>query len=126
LAFEEVNPNKAMGVDLIPGKSGNNPQIKTIIIKFIHKCLNSGNFPDYLKIGRMLLLSKNGENFVTAKNTRPIVILCFILKVAARVTFNRLVRAKSMQIGEYQNGFQRGRRTSTAILGVVKKIFKGK
>jgi hypothetical protein len=44
--------------------------------------------PDYLKEGKLFLLSKTGERFVKPEDTRPIVLLNFILKIIARVLFN--------------------------------------
>jgi hypothetical protein len=58
--------------------------------------LNSGQIPEYIKEGRLLLLRKKGQKFEKPEDTRPIVILNYILKIIARVLFNRLKQARAM------------------------------
>jgi hypothetical protein len=65
--------------------------------------LNTGYFPDYLKIARLNLLSKTNKTGVTLEQIRPIAILPHIAKAIERALKNRLDKSgsKLFTTGDY-------------------------
>ena len=75
------------------------------------------NFPDKLKIPRVLPVFKSG-NATSVSNYRPISILPCFSKILERIMYNRLYSFLSINnlLYEKQFGFQAGHSTDHAIL----------
>lgn len=52
--------------------------------------LNNDDIPDYLKIARLTLFSKNNKTKAALDDIRPIAVLSHIIKVLEKVIKNKL------------------------------------
>lgn len=84
-------------------------------------CLNQGRFPGSWKVGKLVLLRKDGRPADHPSAYRPIVLLDEVSKLFERVLTARLVRCMSPDLHPTQFGFRRGRSTIEAI-GRVKEL----
>jgi hypothetical protein len=82
--------------------------------------LQTGVFPDALKIANILPLHK-AKNVAHFGNYRPISLLVTISKVLEKVMNNRVVAHlnKNKQFSQYQHGFRRNYSTITANMQIV-------
>ena len=96
--FEIVKTNAGMNIHKSPGRI-DIPVIlvkkaKFLIARFLARkfngCLETGNYPDILKIAKVILLHKGGSK-LDLGNYRPISILCSINKIFE----TRVVEAKA-------------------------------
>lgn len=78
-----------MGPDLMVSENFNTEVGWQKLKEAVHNILNSDVVPDYLREGDLFILSKNGIDTCLLKEIRPIVLLCFITKVMAKVLLNR-------------------------------------
>ena len=85
--------------------------------------LESGIFPDKLKIARVILLYKAGDP-VNISNYRPISVLPSFSKMLERIMYNRLCKYLTTEKFLYpkQFGFQRGHSTERAIVKLANQI----
>ena len=69
--------------------------------------LNKDNIPDYLKEGRLVLLSKNRKTTASLDEIKPIAVLPQIMKVLEKAIKNKLeaTGSKLLLVGSYQTGF---------------------
>ena len=69
--------------------------------------LNKDNIPDYLKEGRLGLLSKNRKTTASLDEIKPIAVLPQIMKVLEKAIKNKLeaTGSKLLSVGSYQTGF---------------------
>ncbi|KEJ82495.1 hypothetical protein OXYTRIMIC_092 [Oxytricha trifallax] len=83
----ECNLNKAKGQDGFDGKIlSKSESMRKIISDKIVECLNTGSIPQYLKKGRLILLSKiQGDQCPDISNTRPIVVNSHLKKQSKRL-----------------------------------------
>ena len=86
------------------------------MIKSFNICLDSGNYPDILKIAKVVPLFKKGDK-TDAGNYRPISILSPINKVFEILLHRRLINfwEKSKVLSKFQFGFRKDRSTNDAI-----------
>ena len=116
-----------------PGHDGVSPQVLRYVSAeiaaplsgLVNACLESGHFPDFLKMARITPVFKGGDS-TNFGDYRPISVLSVISKVFERVIQVRLLsffsRQGSILAGQY--GFRRGHSTYMAILDMVEKIRK--
>ncbi|KEJ82925.1 hypothetical protein OXYTRIMIC_810 [Oxytricha trifallax] len=88
----ECNFNKAIGQDGFDGKMlAKSENLKRTVVQTIVKWINQGTFPQYIKEGRLVLLSKNqGELYPEVNNTRPIVVNSHLSKIIEKVIVNKI------------------------------------
>ena len=67
------------------------PVIKLPLCYVINRLLNSGEFPDLMKIAKVLPLHKGGELEVT-DNYRPISLLPIISKVLEKIVCEQTIK----------------------------------
>jgi hypothetical protein len=67
-----------------------NKEIKIKLITGVVEMLNLRKCPQYLKEGRLVLLSKDGLDYAIPENARPITILNLVIKLIARTLLNRI------------------------------------
>ena len=86
--------------------------------------LNTGIFPDQLKIARVTPLYKSGEN-TCVSNYRPISVLPCFSKILERIMYNRLYKFLNENNILYQKqfGFRNSHSTEHAIMQLVDQIF---
>ena len=85
--------------------------------------LNTGVFPDDMKIARVIPLFKAGNNNVFT-NYRPVSILPQFSKILEKIFNNRLDNfiEKHKILTDSQYGFRRNRSTSLALIELIEKI----
>ena len=104
-------------------------RIKHIIVDslslIINQSLNTGIFPENLKLAKVLPLFKKGDTHIV-DNYRPISLLPAISKIFERVVFCQLYeyfdRENLLYISQY--GFRKGHSTESACLEFLDKIMK--
>ena len=89
----------------------------------INQSLNTGIFPQKLKLAKVIPIHKKGEK-TKLQNYRPISLLPSISKIFERVVFNQLYEylEKHNLLNSNQYGFRKGFSTEYAILHLVDKI----
>ena len=104
-------------------------QLVGVIVKpFTHACnlsLNTGVFPDCLKLAKVVPLYKKGCP-LEFSNYRPVSLLPQFSKVLEKAFYNRLVDfvESSGILHASQYGFRKGISTSHALIDIVDKISK--
>ena len=99
--------------------------IKTPLTVIINKSLSEGNFPDLMKIAKVILLHKGGE-LDAPDNFRPISLLPVLSKVLECVAYNQTVEFldKNKLIYSRQYGFRKWHATSDAIMNLTGDILE--
>ena len=92
-AINNLKNSNSCGFDLISNKMVK--QVKHLIIKhltiLINQCLDTGVFPDNLKIAEIKPLFKKNEKHLFT-NYRPISLLPSLSKIYKRVIYNQIVQ----------------------------------
>ena len=123
--IDELKPKASAGIDQISNKLLKH--IKNEIIKpltlIINQTLNTGVFPDKLKIATVLPIYKKGENYLI-ENYRPISILSSVSKVFESIIHDQLFGYFTKQKLFYENqyGFRSLHSTEMAALELVDRI----
>ena len=116
-------------------KNGTDP-FKTSIIKSIkneitealviifNKSLEQGNFPNLLKIAKVIPIYKGGDND-NPVNYRPISLLSIFDKIFEKIVYNRLQSfiTKSKVLYKFQYGFRKNHATAYALIDVMEYIY---
>ena len=99
--------------------------IKTPLCVIFNKSLQSGVFPDLMKLARVLPLFKSGDQSIP-DNYRPISLLPVLSKVLEKIVYQRMVEYldKNNVIFPRQFGFRKGYSTSDAVLNFVGNALK--
>ena len=99
------------------------PVILKPLTLIINQMLNTGIFPDNLKIAKLVPLYKKGDD-VLFTNYRPISLLPSVSKIFKRVIFNQLIlyfdRYKLLCKSQY--GFRKNHSTEFAAPEFINKI----
>ena len=118
-AFDQLKPNKSSGYDEIyPTVVKQAYNLIKTPLKYIFKLsINTGDFPDKLKIARVTPIFKSGEE-TFLNNYRPISVLPCLSKILERIMYNRLCTflTENNLLYEKQFGFQAGHSTDNAIV----------
>lgn len=93
--MKETNFDKGVGVDEFDGQLLLEKDIKLTVKTFILKTLNLNQVPDYLKISKLILLSKSKSSETTMDNTRPIMVNSHLTKIIEKTIKNKLDELKS-------------------------------
>ncbi|GIX87699.1 reverse transcriptase domain-containing protein [Caerostris darwini] len=122
--IDRIKPNKAAGVDGIPGEI-----IKEIFItnkswftKLFNSLLERGKFPSIWKIARIALIKKENKELNHPSHFRPICLLPCWGKVLDKAIAERLSYhlERDNLIHDYQFGFRKKRSTITALENILK------
>lgn len=123
--IERLDEKKAVGYDRIGAKTIKScRQILVPALVFaINLCLETGIFPDALKIARVAPIFKSGDRKVTT-NYRPVSVLPVLNKVFERAIYNRTINflEKNKYLYKNQYGFRAKCGTQTAITEIINKI----
>ena len=94
-----------------------------LILRIFNLSLQTGIFPDKLKIGRDTPLFKIRENYKLG-NYRPISVLPYFSKILEKIMYNRLYKylTDSSILYKKQFGFQEGHSSEHAIVQLVDQI----
>ncbi len=89
-AILACNFSKGLGPDGFDGKLLEDPGIRKKVVDFLVESCNKGTFPQYMKQGRLVLLSKTVEEIAEVGNTRPIIVLPHLTKIAEKAIVAKL------------------------------------
>ena len=101
--------------------------ISTKLIKLaatiFNKCIEEGNFPDVLKMSKIIPLHK-GDSIFEIINYRPISLLPIISKIFEKLIFERLFGFITEHNILYQNqfGFQKNKSTELAVNSILSSV----
>lgn len=92
----------------------------------INLCLKAGNFPDQLKIGKVIPVF-NSSDIKNIKYYHRISILPAFSKVLDKIILNRLINylESNRLLTDHQRGFRANHSTESAILQLVSNIYGG-
>ena len=93
------------------------------LAKIFNLAINTGIYPDNLKIAKVIPIFKNGDQ-TSVNNFRPISILSPINKVFEKILYSRLIKYidKSNILYKYQFGFRKKHSTEHALIELVDQI----
>lgn len=136
--FEETTPavvqriimslttRKATGYDGITVRTlkENASLLSPIICNLINSSIRLSEFPDCLKIARVMPLFKKGDPKL-ASNYRPISILTGLSKIFEKVLATQIREyfENHCLFSDYQYGFRQGRSTTQAISVLLEKLY---
>ena len=132
--FQEINEESILKIiDNFPAKSSSGcdgitlkqlKYLKYVLINpltiLINQILNTGIFPDKMKIAKVIPIFKN-EDQTSFCNYRPISLLPVISKVIEKVIYNQMYSffTKHQLFNDNQYAFRSGHSTEHAILEVI-------
>ena len=101
------------------------PSVSKHLAGFINRCMESGTFPNFLKIGKITPVFKKGDSQIF-DNYRPISILPIFGKIFEKILYSRLYSFFVSQsvIYDKQFGFRSNHSTAHAINYSINKILK--
>ena len=123
--IDNLNPKKSSGYDDLPVKFVQ--LCKNIIsspLKLVfNQAIATGEYPDKLKIAKVLPIFKNGATNILA-NYRPISVLSVINKIFEKLLYKRLYKFlnKHKVLYKYQFGFRQGHSTSHALIEIMDSV----
>ena len=93
------------------------------LMLIFNKAIATGQYPDALKIAKVIPLFKKGENTLIS-NYRPISLLSLLNKIFEKLLYRRLYKflVKHNVLYKYQFGFRRGYSTTMALIEVINNI----
>ena len=86
----------------------------------INASLNTGVFPDELKMGEISSLFKSEDSFIK-KNYRPITVLPAVSKVYERIIQDQIIPFMEPVMSLYLCGFRKGYSTQHALMRLIEK-----
>lgn len=123
--IDNLDPNTSCGIDGISTKALK--CVKKLIVDTLTKCVNtcmeSGTFPNSLKIAKVCPIYKSGSKFELS-NYRPISVLPVISKIFEKVLHSRLETYLNSKKYFYdkQYGFRQKSNTLAATIDLVTKL----
>ena len=124
-AFNSLKRNKSPGIDQINSNIliSNEKALQTPLMHICSLSLNTGIFPEQLKVAKITPIFKKGEKYILG-NYRPISILPVISKVLERIMYNRIYKhvTENNLLYHKQFGFQKNNSTSYAIIELINQI----
>lgn len=102
-------------------------EICPFLTYFVNKAINEGEFPELLKIARVIPLLKKG-NVHDLNNYRPVSVLSPLSKVFERILHDQLYNhfENNHLFSDIQYGYRRGRSTDLAGAQLVNLIHKNR
>ena len=123
--INKLKQNKSPGQDEFTAKflkiSSN--MIAPILCEIFNLSIKTGEYPDPLKIAKVIPIFKKGDPSL-ASNYRPISVLSCINKIYEKILFIRLYNflEKYNILYEFQFGFRQGHSTEHALVEIIDKI----
>ena len=98
-------------------------EITPPLVHIINLTLDTGYFPDKLKVAEIIALYKKGDKDLIS-NYRPITLLSNISKIFEKIIYSRLIYFfdRFNVISTSQNGFRKNKSRTTAIYHALCKI----
>jgi hypothetical protein len=123
--INELKPKTSCSIDRISNKLLKmiSCELSDILTLIINQMINTGQFPEKLKIAKITPIFKKNENYLL-ENYRPISILPSISKIFERVIFNQLHNYLETHCLYYnsQYGFRQKHSTELALLELIDRI----
>lgn len=125
-AVKDCNFNKALGEDWFHGELLNDQELGPHLRRQLQEMLNQDEIPDYLKIAKLVLISKTGKTSAKLDEIRPISVLSHVTKVLEKAIKAKLDSLKSnlLTTGGYQSGFKKGHSTANNLSAVLNEILR--
>ena len=100
--------------------------IKGPLCQIFNKSLQTGIFPNLMKIAKVIPLHKSGDTAIP-DNYRPISLLPVVSKILERIVFNKMTNYLNENEILYQRqyGFCKGHSTTDAVTNLVLEILHG-
>ena len=97
--------------------------IAPALVKIFNLAINTGIYPDSLKIAKVIPVFKKGDQ-MSVNNYRPISILSPINRIFEKILYSRLIKYidKSNILYKYQFGFRKNHSTEHALIELVDQI----
>lgn len=123
--LSEMNINSAVGFDEISVKNliSIKQMLLPILVSLINKVFESGEYPDILKVARVVPIHKSGpKNKV--ENYRPISVISVLSKIIETIIKRRITCFidKYVKTDKYQYGFQPKSNTLSASIDLINHI----
>lgn len=123
--MSQLNTSASAGYDGIPGKiiEAVLPEIVNPLVIIFNKSLETGVFPDNLKIAKIIPIHKSDDKRAVS-NYRPISVLPFLSKILERLMYVRLLKYLNNNdiLSNNQYGFRENHSTFMALLKLVDDI----
>jgi hypothetical protein len=125
--IDDLKPKSSCGIDCISNKLIKliKYEILSPLTLIINQCIDSGIFPDKLKVAKIIPVYKKNENNLF-ENYRPISLLPSLSKVIERVMHNQVVNYFTEMKLFYDNqyGFRKSHSTELSALELINRILK--
>lgn len=126
IMIKDLDTNKSCGPDEIPASfiKLHHNVFAVLLRDVFNQSIETGNFPDFLKIAKVIPLHKGGDA-TQVSNYRPISILSVLSKVLEKLLVNRMNEffKSSGVLYSHQYGFRSGSSTLTAAIELVDDIY---
>ena len=126
-ALNNLDPNKASGIDNIPPTVLKHCAF-ALAIPIHHlfmTSITSGTIPSEWKLHKITAVPKSGDK-TSVKNYRPISLLCITSKVLERLIYDKIINSVSNCITQYQFGFQKNSSTLHQLLIYFNQLITSK
>ena len=125
LEINNLEQNKSPGHDEFTAKflKISHEIIAPILCDIFNLSINKGEYPDMLKIAKVLPIFKNGSK-TSVSNYRPISVLSCINKIFEKLLAKRIYSflEKNHILYEFQYGFRKGHSTNHALIEITDRI----
>lgn len=125
LLINNLNTKKSCGPDNIPASllKYNAVSFANILSQVFNLIVQTGVYPDCLKIARVIPIFKSGDT-LDCNNYRPISTLSVFNKILEKLLVTRLTDFLNVHkvLYDFQYGFRQGSSTQTAIIELVDDI----
>ena len=118
--LHKLNPKKSCPIGSLPTRllKEHIDVFRVELLNLINNSLNTGVFPDKLKMGKVSSLFKNEDPF-TKKNYRPITVLPAVSKVYERIIQDQIIPFMEPVMSMYLCGFCKGYSTQHALMRLI-------
>ena len=123
LAKERITEGKAYGEDGISPEVMKRCDFDEIILGFCNQALNDGVAPEQWRICNIIPVPKKGD-LTDTNNYRGISLTSIVTKTLNRMILNRIQPEVDKKLRDNQNGFRKGRSTTSHIL-TLRRILEG-
>ena len=122
MQLHKLNPKKSCPVGSLPTRllKEHIDVFGVELLNLINNSLNTGVFPDKLKMGEVSSLFKNEDPF-NKKNYRPITVLPAVSKVYERIIQDQIIPFMEPLMSMYLCGFRKGYSKQNALMRLIEK-----
>ena len=120
--INDINPNKSSSKDSIPPKmlKISSEATANILQKLLNDSLETGTFPDSLKLADVTPVFKKKDPLNTT-NFRPVSVLHILSKLFEKIMQKQINGFISNYLSPYLCGYRKGYNTQQALLALIEK-----